>query len=200
MIKTSDIETIMPRQPAPPMRVSLAGGGVYDLAQDRPSLMSMIVFYRGLHCQQCQTYLRDLESKLTEFDKRGITSVAVSCDGAERAEQTPGDWGLAKLRVGYGLSPVEARAWGLFLTAGRARASGMSEPDVCCEPAVFLIAPDKTLWFSSIQNMAFARPRFEDLIEGFEFLFARGYFRDKPCPARGELLWASQNQGGPQKI
>jgi hypothetical protein len=55
---------------------------------------------------------------------------------------------------------------------------------------VFLVAPDKTLWFSSIQNMAFARPRFEDLIEGFEFLFARGYFREKECPARGELLHA----------
>ena len=197
---TSDIEIIMPREPAPALRIPLAGGGgVYDLSQDNPSLMSMIVFYRGLHCQQCQAYLRDLENKLSEFDKRGITSVAVSCDSAERGEQTPGEWGLANLRVGYGLSPVEARKWGLFLTQGRARASGMSEPDVCCEPAVFLIAPDKTLWFSSIQNMAFARPRFEDLIAGFEFLFARGYFRDKPCPARGELLRAPVQNGAPQQ-
>ncbi len=196
---TSDIETIMPREPAPALRIPLAGGGVYDLSQDKPSLMSMIVFYRGLHCQQCQAYLRDLENKLSEFDKRGITSVAVSCDAAGRGEQTPGEWGLANLRVGYGLSPQEARKWGLFLTQGRPRASGMSEPDVCCEPAVFLIAPDKTLWFSSIQNMAFARPRFEDLIEGFEFLFARGYFRDKPCPARGELLRAPVQNGAPQQ-
>ncbi len=190
MMKTNDIQTIMPREPAPSLRVPLAGGGVYDLSQDRPSLMSMIVFYRGLHCQQCQTYLRDLENRLPEFDKRGITSVAMSCDGAARGQQTSAEWGLSNLRIGYGLSPVEARVWGLFLTAGRPRASGMSEPDICCEPAVFLIAPDKTLWFSSIQNTAFARPRFEDLIEGFEFLFARGYFRDKPCPARGEMSFS----------
>ncbi len=190
MSQTTDICTLMPRQPTPTLQLSLAGGGSYSLADERPALMSMIVFYRGLHCQQCQTYLQDLEKWLPQFEQRGITSVAVSCDEAERGERTPAAWGLANLRVGYGLSPALARKWGLFLTAGRPRASGMSEPDVCCEPAVFLVAPDKTLWFSSIQNMAFARPRFEDLIEGFEFLFARGYFRDKECPARGELLHA----------
>lgn len=195
MIRTNDIQTVMPRAPAPALRASLAGGGHYDLSQDRPSLMSMIVFYRGLHCQQCQMYLRDLESRLTDFNNRGITSVAVSCDTAERGEQTPAEWGLSNLPIGYGLSAIEARAWGVFLTAGRPRTSGMPEPDICCEPALFLIAPDKTLWFSSIQNMAFARPRFEDLIEGFEFLFARGYFRDKPCPARGEMSWAGESVG-----
>ena len=184
----SDLRPLMPRLPVPNLRAPLADGGAYDLSEENPALMSMIVFYRGLHCQQCQAYLRDLEERLSDFDERGITSVAISCDGAERGRRTPADWGLSRLRVAYGLAPREARDWGLFLTAGRPRASGMSEPDVCCEPAVFLIAPDQTLWFSSVQNMAFARPRFEDLIEGFEFLFARGYFRTKECPARGELL------------
>jgi hypothetical protein len=186
----SDIRTLMPRQPVPRLTFPLARGGVYELFAEKPALMSMIVFYRGLHCQQCQSYLRDLEERLDEFEKRGITAVAVSCDGADRGELTPAEWGLENLRVGYGLSPREARDWGLFLTAGRPRAAGMSEPDICCEPAVFLVAPDKTLWFSSIQNMAFARPRFEDLIDGFEFLFARGYFRGKECPARGEATLA----------
>ncbi|MBX9759583.1 MAG: redoxin domain-containing protein [Beijerinckiaceae bacterium] len=183
-----DLIPLMPRLPVPHLRAPLASGGHYDLHDERPALMSMIVFYRGLHCQQCQAYLRDLEERLPEFEKRGVTSVAISCDGADRARRTPVDWGLSGLRVAYGLEPRDARAWGLFLTAGRPRASGMSEPPVCCEPAVFLVAPDNTLWFSAVQNMAFARPRFEDLIEGFEFLFARGYFRTKECPARGELL------------
>jgi peroxiredoxin len=190
MQDASDIRILMPRQSTPRLKVSLAGGGAYDLFDEKPALMSMIVFYRGLHCQQCQSYLGDLEKWLGEFEARGISNVAVSCDGAERGEQTASAWGLSKVRIGYGLSPKEAREWGLFLTAGRPRAGGMSEPDVCCEPAVFLVAPDKTLWFSSIQNMAFARPRFEDLIDGFEFLFARGYFREKECPARGELRFA----------
>lgn len=184
----SDLSPLMPRQKAPPLRAPLAGGGEYDLARDNPELFSMIVFYRGLHCQQCQAYLGELEKLLPEFDKRGISAVAISCDTQERGESAKPQWGLVNLRVGYGLSLRDARVWGLFLTQARPRASGLSEPPWCCEPAVYLIAPDKTLWFSAVQNMAFARPRFEDIIEGFEFLFARGYFTQKECPARGEVL------------
>jgi peroxiredoxin len=185
----TDLVSLMPRLPVPALRVALAGGGHYDLAAETPRLFSMIVFYRGLHCQQCRTYLGELERLLPEFESRGITSVAISCDIPERGTRTKSDWGLASTRIGYGLSLRMARDWGLFLTEGRARAQGLSEPPYCCEPAVFLVAPDKTLWFSAVQNMAFARPRFADLIDGFEFLFARGYFTEKECPARGEILF-----------
>ena len=59
---------------------------------------------------------------------------------------------------------------------------------MCCEPGLFLIGTDGTLFFSAVQNMPFARPRFEDLIAGFEFLFEKGYFITKECPAKGELV------------
>ncbi len=184
----TDLVPLMPRCPVPPLRLSLAGGGCYDLSADSPPLFSMIVFYRGLHCQQCQAYLGELEKMLPEFDKRGISSVAISCDEKERGEGAKAQWSLQNTRIGYDLSPRAARDWGLFLTEGRPRAQGLSEPPICCEPALYLIGPDKTLWFSAVQNMAFARPRFSDVIEGFEFLFARGYFKDKECPARGEMI------------
>ena len=178
----------MPRQPAPELRVPLAGGGHYDLTQDSPRLFSMIIFYRGLHCQQCQAYLNELEQLLPEFDTRGISAMAVSCDEASRGEATKAKWGLAATRIGHSLSLPTARRWGLYLTEGRPRPSGMSEPPFCCEPALYLIAPDKTVWFSAIQNMAFARPRFGDLIDGFDFLVSKGYFTEKECVARGEVL------------
>ena len=187
----TDLVPLMPRLPVPALDVPLAGGGRYVLGQDNPRLFSMIVFYRGLHCQQCQAYLGELEKLLPEFDARGITSVAVSLDTQERGEGAKAQWGLKKLRVGYGLSPQAARDWGLFLTEGRPRAKGLSEPPICCEPALYLVAPDRTLWFSAVQNMAFARPRFEDVISGFEFLFGMGYFTEKECPARGEMLQVS---------
>jgi len=190
MLQTTntDLVPLMPRRPVPDLRVNLAGGAWYDLKAERPKLFSMIVFYRGQHCQQCQAYLGELENLLPEFEKRGISGVAISCDERERAENAKAEWRLANLRVGYGLTLPVARSWGLFLTAGRPRAQGLSEPPYCCEPALYLVAPDKTLWFSAVQNMAFARPRFSDLIDGFEFLFARGYFTEKECPARGELI------------
>jgi hypothetical protein len=36
--------------------------------------------------------------------------------------------------------------------------------------------------------MAFARPRFSDIIDGFEFLLSKSYFTEKECVARGEVL------------
>ena len=184
----TDLAPLMPRLPVPDLRVPLAGGGQYDLAAERPKLFSMIVFYRGLHCQQCQTYLGEYEKLLPEFERRGISGVAISCDDRDRGETAKAEWGLEDMRVGYGLSLAVARRWGLFLTEGRPRPKGLSEPPYCCEPALYLVAPDKTLWFSAVQNMAFARPRFADVIDGFEFLFARGYFTEKECPARGEMI------------
>jgi len=184
----TDLRPIIPRQQAPQLALPLAGGGVYDLALETPRLFSMLVFYRGLHCQQCHAYLVELDAMLHEFEKRGVSTVAISCDGAERGERTPADWGLKNLRIAHGLTPRKARDWGLFLTEGRPRKEGLSEPPICCEPGLFLIGPDKTLFFSAIQNMPFARPRFADLIEGFEFMFSKGYFIDKECPAKGELV------------
>ena len=58
----------------------------------------------------------------------------VELDPPERGERTPADWGLTKLRIGYGLSIRGAREWGLFLTEGRPRAKGWSEPPIACEP------------------------------------------------------------------
>ena len=183
-----DLVPLMPRQPVPALDVALAGGGRYGLAQERPAIASLVVFYRGLHCQQCSDYIADLDARLPDLEARGISAVAISCDLAERGERTPADWGLKRLRIGYGLSLREARRWGLFLTEGRPRKEGWSEPPVYGEPGFFLVRPDGTLFLTAVQNMPFARPRVEDLCAGFDFLFERGYFRDEDCPARGEIL------------
>jgi peroxiredoxin len=184
-----DLVPLMPRQAVPALRVPLAGGGLlFDLAAERPRIATLISFYRGLHCQQCSDYVADLHARLPDLQSRGIEAVAISCDLAERGERTPTDWGLKALRIGYGLTFQEARHWGLFLTEGRPRKEGWSEPPVYCEPGLFLVRPDGTLFFTAVQNMPFARPRIEDVVAGFDFMFDRGYFIDKDCPARGELL------------
>jgi len=84
----TDLVTLFPRQPVPPLDVGLADGGTFDIAAEKPASFTLIVFYRGLHCPICKTQLRELESKLDEFDKRGVAVVAVSSDSRERAEQT----------------------------------------------------------------------------------------------------------------
>lgn len=131
----TDIVPLLPRQPVPSLNVDLAGGRSFQLERERPPKFTLLVFYRGFHCPICKTQLRELESKLEEFDKRGVAVVAVSSDSRERAEETKRAWELTRLRLGYGLDLVSARRWGLFISTGRGMTStGVEEPARFSEP------------------------------------------------------------------
>jgi peroxiredoxin len=178
----TDLVPLFPRQPVPPLNVNLAGGGLFDLRSERPKQFTLLLFYRGLHCPICKSQLRELESKLDEFDKRGVAVVAVSSDTKERAAQTKEAWGLALLRIGYGLDLAAARGWGLFISAGRGMTSaGVEEPEHFSEPALYLMRPDGTLYFGSVQTMSFARPHFADILAAIDYVGKNNY------PARGEV-------------
>ena len=178
----TDLVPLFPRQPVPPLNVSLADGGSLDLEKEEPANFTLLVFYRGLHCPICKTQLRELESKLDEFDKRGVAVAAVSSDTKERAAQTSEAWGLTRLRLGYGLDLASARRWGLFISTGRGMTStGIEEPARFSEPALYLIRPDGTLYFGSVQTMPFARPHFSDILAAIDYVLKNNY------PARGEV-------------
>ncbi|RZN08361.1 alkyl hydroperoxide reductase [Bradyrhizobium genosp. SA-3] len=177
----TNLEPLLPRQPVPPLHVDLASGGAFDPASEKPEQFTLLVFYRGLHCPICKTQLRELESKLEEFEKRGVAVVAISSDTRERALQTREAWGLTRLRIGYGLDLAVARRWGLFISSGRGMTSaGVEEPARFSEPALYLIRPDGTLYFGSVQTMPFARPHFSDILAAIDYVLKNNY------PARGE--------------
>lgn len=173
---------LVPRRPVPALSVPLVGGGRWTLAERKPGAFAMIVFYRGLHCPVCSRYLADLDRRVDAFRERGVDPVAVSTDGEERARQAVEAWKLERLPVGYGLSIEEARAWGLYLSAGIGKTStGIEEPATFAEPGLFLVRPDGTLYWASVQTMPFARPSFAEVLQAVEIVQARNY------PARGEL-------------
>jgi peroxiredoxin len=179
----SDITPLIPRQPVPSLVVPLASGGKFDLATENPEMFTLIVFYRGLHCPQCRKQITDLEAKLPEFEKRGVSVVAISPDNAERAERTKPEWGLKNLRIGYGLPLSTARAFGLWISTSRGKTSaGLEETSQFNEPGLFLVKPDRTLYCASVQTMPFARPQFADLLAALDFI------REKNYPARGEVV------------
>jgi peroxiredoxin len=183
----TDFVHLFPRQAVPPLRVDLASGGTFDLAREKPEHFTLLVFYRGLHCPICKTQLRDLESKLDEFDKRGVAVAAISSDTKERALQTRESWGLTRLRIAYGLDLALARRWGLFISSGRGMTStGVEEPARFAEPALYLIRPDGTLYFGSVQTMPFARPHFTDILAAIDYVLKNNY------PARGEVMDLSE--------
>jgi peroxiredoxin len=119
----TDLVPLFPRQSVPPLHVSLVDGGSFDLEKEKPANFTLLVFYRGLHCPICKTQLRELESKLDEFDKRGVAVMSVSSDTKDRAAQTKEGWGLTRLRLGYSLDLTSARRWGLFISTGRGMTS-----------------------------------------------------------------------------
>jgi peroxiredoxin len=171
---------LLPRRPVPELRVPTLAHGDFDLAADAPRLFTLIVFYRGLHCPVCLKYLRDLETLLPQYERRGTKVIALSSDGRERAQQMASKVG-ANLRFGYSLPLTVARIWGLYISASRGTSSiNIEEPPLFSEPGVFLVRPDGTLYYGSVQTMPFARPLFSELLQAIDFAISKDY------PARGE--------------
>ncbi|MEO1092113.1 MAG: peroxiredoxin-like family protein [Pseudomonadota bacterium] len=173
---------LMPRQPVPPLQLSTLQGAAWRLNDPKPANFTLVVVYRGLHCPVCGGYLKDLDGKVGAFAERGVAVVAASTDDEARARTAADKWQLENLTLGYSLDPATAAAWGLYFSAGIGKTSiGVEEPEMFAEPGLFLVRPDGTLYFASVQTMPFARPAFGDVLKALDFVLAKGY------PARGEL-------------
>ena len=174
---------LMPRQPVPTLSVPTVGGGTWTLADQTPQTFALVVFYRGLHCPICGKYLADLDRKLQEFAARGVGVVAISSDTEERAAEAKALWKIEHLTLGYGLDLDAARAWGLYISTSRGKTStGHTEPALFSEPGLFLVRPDGTLYFGTVQTMPFARPNFAEILGALDFVLKTDY------PARGEVV------------
>jgi peroxiredoxin len=179
------LEVLFPRQPVPALEISVVGSGPWRLAEQRPPEFNLILFYRGFHCPICSAYLMDVQRRLDALREHGVGTIAVSSDTAERAQMAVDKWGLDRLQIGYGLTLDSARDWGLFISARRnshPTPTGAVEPALFSEPGMFLVRPNGTLYFSSVQTMPFTRPNIGDVIKALEVVETEDY------PARGEVV------------
>ncbi|MEQ8207138.1 MAG: peroxiredoxin-like family protein [Woeseia sp.] len=177
------ITTLLPRHAAPALDLPLAGGKRFVLGTAPAEHFDMLLFYRGLHCPICAKYLADFEKSSSEFASRGVQITAVSTDTEERATKMAEKVNGSGVKIAYGLSLQDARHWGLFISGSLGKTSlGIEEPKLFSEPAVYLIKPDGTLYYSAVQSMPFARPSAQDLLAAIDFAIAKDY------PARGEYL------------
>ncbi len=175
----------MPRQTTPKLDLDTLSHGRFSLAGDNPERFTLVAFYRGLHCPICTNYLKELERLTPEFEKRGARPIAISSDGRDRAQAMADKIGASNLRMGYGLPLSRAKEWGLYISTSRGKTSiGVEEPELFSEPGVFLVRPDRTLYYGSVQTMPFVRPNFAELTQALDFVIANDY------PARGEYSGA----------
>lgn len=172
---------LVPRQKTPDLEVSTLSHSGFNLAADNAERFTLVAFYRGLHCPICANYLKELERLSPEFEERGVKTIAISSDGEDRAREMAEKIGASNLRVGYGLPLSVAKAWGLAISTSRGMTSiGIEEPELFSEPGVFLVRPDQTLYYASVQTMPFVRPVFKEMVQALDFVIANDY------PARGE--------------
>lgn len=171
---------LMPRKPTPDLSLPLVGGGRFTLSESQAERGAVICFYRGLHCPICARYLDELAKLTPEFEKRGVETVGVSADDAERAGAMAEKLS-SPLRIAYDLPLTEAKAWGLYISTSRGVTSiGIEEPALFSEPGLFMVGPDRALYYGSVQTMPFVRPHFSELLNALDFAIEKNY------PARGE--------------
>ncbi len=166
---------LLTSRPVPMLELQTLSENQWKLADRNPPVFTMIVFYRGIHCPFCKAQLIDLDRKLEAFLNLGIETIAISGDNLEKAQKSYQDWNLQKLNVGYGLSIEDMRRWGLYISKGAFE----NEPAFFNEPGIFLIKPDRTLTLSIIGTTPFARPHFDELINGIDYILKNNY------PTRG---------------
>ena len=168
--------TVKPRQPAPALEVKLLDRSSWRLGDAKSARFEMVVFYRGLHCSICKTYLGDLDSKLPEFTKRGVEVIAVSMDDIDRGSRAKAEWGINNLRIGCDLTLATAREWELYISTPVRE----GEPALFSEPGLFLIKADGTIFYSSRTSAPWGRPPFEQIWRGLDIA------TERKTAARGE--------------
>ena len=169
---------VIPGDTMPAIDARLAGGkpaGRWSLAREKPARLALLAFYRGIFCPICRTWVADLDRLVPDFEKRGVSVIALSCDRKEGAERAVAEWGLKNLRVGYKLDVEDARKAGLYISEGRGLnpGSGLKEPMLFAEPALMLVKPEGELYAAWIQSTPYARVHISEVLTAVDNFVAR---------------------------
>ncbi|MDF1749041.1 MAG: peroxiredoxin-like family protein, partial [Alphaproteobacteria bacterium] len=167
---------LLPRKKTPSLTLPTLTHGQFDLANDGSERGTVICFYRGLHCPICATYLTEFQKRVADFAERGVKTIAISSDTAERTQAMADKIGADTLRFAYDLPLAKAREWGLYISTSRGTTSiGIEEPALFSEPGLFMVTPDQKLYYGSVQTMPFVRPHFSELVSALDFAIKNNY-------------------------
>jgi len=166
---------VIPGDTMPAIAARLAGGGRWALAREKPEKLALLAFYRGIFCPVCRVWLGELARLAPEFERRGVSVIALSCDKKDAAERAVGEWALGSLRVGYNLAPDDARQAGLYISEGRGihPVTGQKEPMLFAEPALLLVKPEGELYAAWIQSTPYARVHIAEVLTAVDNFVAK---------------------------
>ena len=166
---------VVPGKKTPSLVLNTLDSDTWSLEANLNKTKTMVVFYRGLHCPICSEFLKLIDNQLSDYKKSNTEVIAVSMDNKEKALKAKEQWSLNNLKIAFGLNEEKAREWNLFISSSIKEA----ESEVFCEPGLFIIKEDGSLYLVNISNMPFARPDVSSLPA--KLIFAD----EKQYPVRG---------------
>lgn len=150
----------------PDIRFSLLDGGTWSSRDPVEGKFKLLTIYRGKWCGQCKKQLTALDALVPDFNRLGVSVVAVSADTQERASEFSQSLSLKNLSVGYEFPMEAARQFGTFVSA---QAKPVEMP-LFSEPASFLIGRNYKIFAAWIASCAYARTPPEGMLEYVEFI------------------------------
>jgi peroxiredoxin len=153
--------SLRPGDATPELQLTVVGGKRWSLASQTDYSFLLLVFYRGHFCPVCRRYLKDLAGHRADWEDLGVAVVLASADSEERAAMSRSEWGLEAFTLGYGLEEAQMQGWGLYASRGTPPSD---QPSVISEPGLFLIRPDRTLFYVALNSGPVGRPAWPDLI------------------------------------
>ncbi len=159
----------------PAIDARLVGGERWALAREKAEKLALLAFYRGIFCPICRVWLGELDRLVPEFERRGVSVIALTCDKKEGAEKAVAEWGLKNLRVGYRLDVEDARRAGLYISVGRGLnlVTNAKEPMLFAEPALLLVRPEGELYAAWIQSTPYARVHIAEVLTAVDKFTAK---------------------------
>jgi len=161
---------LLPGQPVPDLALNLAHGGRWKLSEQSPTNFTLIVVFRGVHCSFCKPEIEKLSEMQNQFSALGISILAVSMDGRDRATRALNEWAIGDLPFAYGMTELQARSYGLYIST---RVKPV-EPYVFSEPGAYLIKPDGTLYAQFQSTTPWLRLDIDTLYRGIQVAMDRG--------------------------
>ena len=169
------IKNLIPGEKTPSLALETLNNNLWSISDNINKSKSMIVFYRGLHCPVCAEFLKLLDTQLQDYKKSNTEVIVVSMDSKEKAVKAKNEWDLKNLNIAYGLSEEKAREWNLYIS----KSIKETESDIFCEPGLFIIKEDGSLYLVNTSNMPWARPDISSLPAKLVFAEEKNY------PVRG---------------
>ena len=152
---------LQPGDKAPDFTINDLTGKQHRLYDYLKGQKTVLLFYRGEWCPVCNLYLHSLQEKLAEFQEANVRILAVSTDTPENSQKLVGKHNLDfPVLAGLGREAVEA--YDLFFNEERGYA----------QPAVFILHPDGTVAYASLQSGPLGRPGSDDLLRILSYIQA----------------------------